>query len=39
VRLNFEYIYDHHSPTGGISYPQTVGGTGSIGLVNLEMNF
>jgi hypothetical protein len=39
VRLNFEYMYDHHSPTGGISYPQTVGGTGSIGLVNLEMNF
>jgi len=39
VRLNLEYIYDHHSPTGGISYPQTVGGTGSIGLLNLEMNF
>lgn len=39
VRLNLEYIYDFHSPTGGISYPQTVGGTGSIGLVNLEMNF
>jgi hypothetical protein len=37
--LNLEYIYDHHSPTGGNSYPQVVGGTGSIVNANLEMSF
>ena len=26
VRLNLEYIYDHHSPTGGISTPRPSAG-------------
>jgi hypothetical protein len=39
LRLNLEYIYDHKSPTGGPSYPQVVGGTGSIFLGNLELSF
>ena len=39
VRLNLEYIYDHESPTGGLSYPQVVGGTGSIFNANLEITF
>ena len=39
VRLNLEYIYDHHSPIGYTAVPQTVGGTGSILDANLEMSF
>ncbi len=39
LRLNIEYIYDHQSPVGGTSYPQVVGGNGSIFLSNLEMSF
>ena len=39
LRLNVEYIYDHQSPVGGTSYPQVVGGNGSIFLTNLEMSF
>jgi hypothetical protein len=39
LRLNLECIYDHHSPTGGTSYPQAVGGTGLIFNANLEMSF
>jgi hypothetical protein len=39
LRLNLETIYDHDSPTGGTSYPQTVGGTGPIFNANLEMSF
>jgi len=39
LRLNLECIYDHHSPTGGTSYPQVVGATGPIFLGNLEMSF
>jgi len=39
VRLNVEYIYDHHSPIGYTAVPQIVGGNGSIFLTNLEMSF
>jgi len=39
VRLNFQYIYDHHSPVGYLGIPRQVGGTGSIIDLNLEVNF
>jgi hypothetical protein len=39
IRCNFEYIFCHKSPVGGLSLPYVVGGNGGIFDVNFEVNF
>ena len=39
VRLNVEYLYEHKSPVGYTAVPQSVGATGSVVDVNVEMSF
>ena len=39
LRLNDEYLFDHRSPVGYTAIPQSVGGTGSILNLNLELSF
>lgn len=39
VRWNFEYIQIYKSPTGGLSLPYPVGGTGGIFNTDLMINF
>lgn len=39
MRFNGEVIYTHHSPVGYLSYPTTVGSTGTIFMLNLEIYY
>lgn len=39
IRINAQYMYVYKCPVGGLSYPWTVGGTGSIFTLDYEMNF
>ncbi len=39
VRWNYEYLYTHRSPVGGLSLPTQVGGTGEIFYTSFQINF
>jgi len=39
ARFNAQYIYTDKSPVGGLAYPFTIGGTGSVYTVDFEINF
>jgi hypothetical protein len=39
ARFNAQYIYTNKSPVGGLAYPFTVGGTGSVYTLDFEINY